>query len=59
MQHYSEVLKLYLTQMYKLSWFGDQKHEEADDEKQRHELFTDETSDSLPKTEDRISHSTV
>lgn len=35
------------------------KTERADEEKQRHKLFTHKTSDSLPKTEDRISYSTV
>lgn len=49
-----------LTQTYELSWWSsDQKHEGADDEKQRYKLFTDETLDKLPKTEDRISPSTV
>lgn len=35
------------------------KYEGADDEKQRQKLFTDETLDNLPKTEDRISHGIV
>lgn len=49
-----------ITQPYKLPWwFNDQKHEGADDEKQRHKLFTDKTLDNLPKTEERISHGTV
>lgn len=58
--HYSQFLEAYLTQTYELSWwFSDENHEGADDEKQRHKLFTDETSDKLPKTEDTISPSTA